>query len=251
MISKSVGLRSLTFVCAFTKLTNLLYFAASFRIFQNKPQATLRPTMRTTRGQLSGLPDLSTTSGLPSAHRKVVSSNTSRLEAHAGFFRLLMKGIFEPYVLWPFDKKLIFLLVTHVRTRDYTVFCIHRVTGKENSNLLYGGNIYTSIFSTESPSSHPDSCTPTHSPLTFEFCLLLWSFSHLRQTAYAKAGLQRGFAALCCSGHRLMAHHLISIIGQIAMMMKKCIIVHSMTHRANQPASQPGCCMYAVKVRKT
>ena len=34
-----------------------------------------------------------------------------------------------------------------------------------------------------------------------------------------------------------MAHHLISIIGQIAMMMKKCIIVHSMTHRANQPAS--------------
>ena len=56
---------------------------------------------------------------------------------------------------------------------------------------LYGGNIYTSIFSTDPPSSHPDSCTSTHSPLTFEFCLLLWSFSHLRQTAYAKAGLQR------------------------------------------------------------
>ena len=35
-------------------------------------------------------------------------NNTSRLEAHAGFFRLLMKGIFDPYVLWPFDKKLIF-----------------------------------------------------------------------------------------------------------------------------------------------
>ena len=30
---------------------------------------------------------------------KVTSSNTSRLEAHAGFFRLLMKGIFDPYVL--------------------------------------------------------------------------------------------------------------------------------------------------------
>ena len=30
---------------------------------------------------------------------KVASSNTSRLEAHAGFFRLLMKGIFDPYVL--------------------------------------------------------------------------------------------------------------------------------------------------------
>ena len=29
---------------------------------------------------------------------KVTSSNTSRLKAHAGFFRLLMKGIFGPYV---------------------------------------------------------------------------------------------------------------------------------------------------------
>jgi hypothetical protein len=52
-----------------------------------------------------------------------------------------------------------------------------------------------------------------------------------------------------------MAHHLISIIGQIAMMMKKCIIVHSMTHthsqRASQPASLLGCCIYPVKVRKT
>ena len=32
-------------------------------------------------------------------YRKVASSNTSRLEAHAGFFRLLMKGIFNPCVL--------------------------------------------------------------------------------------------------------------------------------------------------------
>ena len=38
---------------------------------------------------------------------KVASSNMSRLEAHAGFFRLLMKGIFNPYFLWPFHKKLI------------------------------------------------------------------------------------------------------------------------------------------------
>ena len=30
---------------------------------------------------------------------KVASSNTSPLEAHAGFFRWLMKGIFNPYVL--------------------------------------------------------------------------------------------------------------------------------------------------------
>ena len=32
-------------------------------------------------------------------YRKVASSNTSRLEAHAGFFRLLMKRIFDAYVL--------------------------------------------------------------------------------------------------------------------------------------------------------
>ena len=32
-------------------------------------------------------------------YRKVTSSNTSRIEAHAGFFRLLMKGIFDPYLL--------------------------------------------------------------------------------------------------------------------------------------------------------
>ena len=55
------------------------------------------------------------------AYRKVASSNMSRLEAHAGFFRLLMKGIFDPYVLQPFDEKYIFELVTHLKTRDYTV----------------------------------------------------------------------------------------------------------------------------------
>ena len=40
-------------------------------------------------------------------YRKVARSNTSRLEAHAGFFRLIMKGTFDPFVLWPFDKNLI------------------------------------------------------------------------------------------------------------------------------------------------
>ena len=30
-------------------------------------------------------------------YRKVASSNTSLLEAHAGFFTFLMKGIFDPY----------------------------------------------------------------------------------------------------------------------------------------------------------
>ena len=39
------------------------------------------------------------TSFFHSRHRKVASSNTSCLEAHAGFFRLLIKGIFNPYLL--------------------------------------------------------------------------------------------------------------------------------------------------------
>ena len=54
-------------------------------------------------------------------YRKVANSNASRLEAHAGFFGLLMKGIFDPYVQWPFDKKLISWLVNRARTQDYTV----------------------------------------------------------------------------------------------------------------------------------
>ena len=32
-----------------------------------------------------------------------------------------MKGIFDPNVLWPFDKKLISKLVMNVKIRDYTV----------------------------------------------------------------------------------------------------------------------------------
>ena len=36
---------------------------------------------------------------LKTKYRKVVSSNMSCLEAHEVFFRLLMKGIIDPYVL--------------------------------------------------------------------------------------------------------------------------------------------------------
>ena len=35
----------------------------------------------------------------PFIYRKVASSSTSRFEAHAGLFRLSMKGIFDAYVL--------------------------------------------------------------------------------------------------------------------------------------------------------
>ena len=36
-----------------------------------------------------------------------------------------MKGIFDAYVLWPFDKKNIFDLVTRVNPRDFTV--VHKM----------------------------------------------------------------------------------------------------------------------------
>ena len=47
---------------------------------------------------------------------KVVTSIASHLEAHAGFFGLFMKVIFDRYV----GKKLIFSLVTRVTTCNST-----------------------------------------------------------------------------------------------------------------------------------
>ena len=38
--------------------------------------------------------------GYISDYRKVVSSSPSHFEAHAGLFRLLMKGIFDAYVFF-------------------------------------------------------------------------------------------------------------------------------------------------------
>ena len=64
------------------------------------------------------------------AYRKIVSSNTSRLEAHASFFRLLMKGIFDPYVLWHFDQNLISSLAPRGRTRYYKVWCSFHQIGR-------------------------------------------------------------------------------------------------------------------------
>ena len=53
-------------------------------------------------------------------YRKVPISNTSRLEAHAGFFILPLKGILNPYVLWLFDQKVDFLISNaHYNLRLY------------------------------------------------------------------------------------------------------------------------------------
>ena len=49
-----------------------------------------------------------------SCNSKVVHTNTSCLEAHSGFFRLLMKGKFDAYVLQLFGEKVNFLIInTH------------------------------------------------------------------------------------------------------------------------------------------
>ena len=57
-------------------------------------------------------------------YSKVISSNSFCLEAHAGICRLLMKGIFDAYVLCPFDKKLILLLVRRINTRNFMVYTV-------------------------------------------------------------------------------------------------------------------------------
>ena len=45
---------------------------------------------------------------IKTTYRKVAISIPSCLEAYSRFFRLLKKGIFDPYVLWPVYKKSIF-----------------------------------------------------------------------------------------------------------------------------------------------
>ena len=73
-------------------------------------------------------------------YRIVASRSTSRLVTCLGLFRLLMKGIFGPYVLWPLDKKLIFWIVTRVSARDYTVYPIFwqdRITNDLNNSFQY------------------------------------------------------------------------------------------------------------------
>ena len=62
-------------------------------------------------------------------YRIVASRSTSRLVTCLSLLRFIMKGIFGPYVLWPFDKKLIFWIVTRVSARDYTVFGFSRCNG--------------------------------------------------------------------------------------------------------------------------
>ena len=56
------------------------------------------------------------------SYRKVASSSLSRLVARFQIFRRLMKGIFDPYVLWPLAKKFQTWIVDRSNSCDFTVF---------------------------------------------------------------------------------------------------------------------------------
>ena len=73
-------------------------------------------------------------------YRIVASTSLSCFEAHTGLFRLLMKGIFYPYVLWPFDKMLISELVLRISIRNFTIYNIL-------STILQHFNMIKSSFS--------------------------------------------------------------------------------------------------------
>ena len=93
-----------------SKLSSLLLFRCKLRrlilvasAFAHLPSTTATVPAQCTLQIITG--SYKNSQGNPVV---VVKNNVkSRLEAHAGFFRLLMKGIFNSYILWPFDKKLI------------------------------------------------------------------------------------------------------------------------------------------------
>ena len=48
-------------------------------------------------------------------------TSPSHFEAHAGLFRLLVKGTFDAYALWTSDKSFVFELEKRINTQDFTV----------------------------------------------------------------------------------------------------------------------------------
>ena len=68
-------------------------------------------------------------------YRKVPSSNMSGLEAHAGYFRLLMRVIFDPIYIVTFWQKVDILIFTRVRTRNHTVLGIYNFDVRTTMSL--------------------------------------------------------------------------------------------------------------------
>ena len=61
-------------------------------------------------------------------YRKVTNRSTSRLVAPSRIFRLLMKGKFDVYLLWPMGKKLIFAILAWSTVPDSTLSSITSLT---------------------------------------------------------------------------------------------------------------------------
>ena len=57
-----------------------------------------------------------------SIYLKFARINTFRWKARFRCYRLLVKGKFDVYLLWPFKEKMISYLVTHINARNPSVF---------------------------------------------------------------------------------------------------------------------------------
>ena len=68
-------------------------------------------------------------------YRKVANSKLSRLVACLRIFRLLMKGGFDDYVLWPLAKRVKNRIVDQSTARDFTVFQESRTTFMERKQI--------------------------------------------------------------------------------------------------------------------
>ena len=64
------------------------------------------------------------------SYRKVASSRLPQLVAHLRIFRLLMKGKFDSYVLWPLAKNIQNWIVDRCTARDFTVHKLSIIHGQ-------------------------------------------------------------------------------------------------------------------------
>ena len=62
-------------------------------------EGELQPFLRRTKSERENIMSYFSLFHFVSVYHKIASSDTSHLEAHVGFFGLLIKGIFGPYVL--------------------------------------------------------------------------------------------------------------------------------------------------------
>ena len=70
-------------------------------------------------------------------YHKAAKRSTSCLVAHPGIFRLLMKGKFEVYFLWPFGEKLMFEIVAQSTIRNSMVLFLKVFITRSNGPLIY------------------------------------------------------------------------------------------------------------------